>query len=58
MKNSQDAEAVISFTGTDDAYYYEVYAQVDGQWILLTGSSNTRIYLPQLGRSAQSEGRT
>ncbi|WP_421366393.1 endo-beta-N-acetylglucosaminidase [Streptococcus suis] len=58
LKNAQDAEAVISFTGTDDADYYEVYAQVDGQWKLLTGSSNTRIYLPQLVRSAQAEGRT
>ncbi|MFX4000040.1 GH85 family endohexosaminidase C-terminal domain-containing protein, partial [Streptococcus suis] len=58
MKNAQDAEAVISFTGTDDSDYYEVYAQVYGPWKLLTGSSNTKIYLPQLVSSAHAEGRT
>ncbi|MFX3931152.1 GH85 family endohexosaminidase C-terminal domain-containing protein, partial [Streptococcus suis] len=47
LKNAQDAEAVISLTGTDDADYYEVYAQVDGQRKLLTGSTNTKIYITQ-----------
>lgn len=57
LKNAQEAEAVIQFKGTADADYYEVYAQDEGQWKLLTGSSSTTIYLPALTRSAGAEGR-
>lgn len=58
LKNAQEAEAVLQFKGSVAADYYEVYQQDQGRWQLLTGSSNSTIYLPKITRSADSSGQT
>lgn len=58
LKNAQEAEAVLQFKESADADYYEVYQQDQGRWQLLTGSSNSTIYLPKITRSADSSGQT
>ena len=56
LKNAQEAEAIIDFVGSPEADYYEVYAKDEGVWKILTGSSNTTIYLQKLTRSSSEEG--
>ncbi|WP_172931398.1 bacterial Ig-like domain-containing protein [Streptococcus sp. 10824] len=56
LKNAQEAEAVVQFTGHKDADFYEVYEKDGDAWRLLTGSSATTIYLPKVSRSASATG--
>ena len=56
LKNAQEAEAIVSFEEVPQADYYEVYAKVGDDWKLLTASSNTSIYLPNLYRPSQASG--
>ena len=58
LKNAQEAEAVIQFSGNQDADFYEVYEKDGDNWRLLTGSSASTIYLPKVSRSANATGRT
>lgn len=58
LKNAQEAEAVVQFTGNQDADFYEVYEKDGDNWRLLTGSSASTIYLPKVSRSANATGRT
>ncbi|EIC76548.1 endo-beta-N-acetylglucosaminidase [Streptococcus oralis] len=58
LKNSQEAEAVVQFSGNQDADFYEVYEKDGDNWRLLTGSSASTIYLPKVSRSANATGRT
>ena len=39
LKNAQEAEAVVQFSGNQDADFYEVYEKDGNNWRLLTGSS-------------------
>lgn len=57
LKNAQEAEAIVQFKASDGADYYEIYQQNGNDWQLLTGSSNTSIYLPKITRSATSQGK-
>ena len=41
LKNAQEAEAIVQFTGNKDADFYEVYEKDGDAWRLLTGSSAT-----------------
>ena len=54
LKNAQEAEAIVQFTGNKDADFYEVYEKDGDAWRLLTGSSATTIYLPKVSRSASA----
>ncbi|MBZ1352506.1 bacterial Ig-like domain-containing protein [Streptococcus sp. LPB0406] len=56
LKNAQEAEAIVQFTGNKDADFYEVYEKDGDAWRLLTGSSATTIYLPKVSRSASATG--
>lgn len=56
LKNAQEAEAIVQFTGNKDADFYEVYKKDGDAWRLLTGSSATTIYLPKVSRSASATG--
>lgn len=56
LKNAQEAEAIVQFTGNKDADFYEVYEKDGDAWRLLTGSSATTIYLPKVSRSANATG--
>ena len=56
LKNAQEAEAIVQFTGNKDADFYEVYEKDGDTWHLLTGSSATTIYLPKVSRSASATG--
>ncbi|MBZ2106778.1 endo-beta-N-acetylglucosaminidase [Streptococcus mitis] len=56
LQNAQEAEAVLRFKGDQAADYYEVYAKNGDEWKLLTGSSNTNIYVPNLSRDANQKG--
>ena len=56
LKNAQEAEAIVQFTGNKDADFYEVYEKDGDTWRLLTGSSATTIYLPKVSRSASATG--
>jgi len=56
LKNAQEAEAIVQFTGNKDADFYEVYEKDGDAWHLLTGSSATTIYLPKVSRSASATG--
>lgn len=56
LKNAQEAEAIVQFTGNKDADFYEVYEKDGDAWRLLTGSSATTIYLPKVSRSATATG--
>ena len=56
LKNAQEAEAVVQFSGHKDADFYEVYEKDGDSWRLLTGSSATTIYLPKVSRSASATG--
>ena len=56
LKNAQEAEAIVQFTGNKDADFYEVYEKDGDAWRLLTGSSATTIYLPKVRRSASATG--
>lgn len=56
LKNAQEAEAIVQFTGNKDADFYEVYEKNGDAWRLLTGSSATTIYLPKVSRSASATG--
>ena len=56
LKNAQEAEAVVQFSGHKDADFYEVYEKDGDTWRLLTGSSATTIYLPKVSRSASATG--
>ncbi len=58
LKNAQEAEAVVQFTGNQDADFYEVYEKDGDNWRLLTGSSASTIYLPKVSRSANATGTT
>ena len=58
LKNAQEAEAVIQFSGNQDADFYEVYEKDGDNWRLLTGSSASTIYLPRVSRSANATGST
>ncbi|WP_061587531.1 endo-beta-N-acetylglucosaminidase [Streptococcus oralis] len=58
LKNAQEAEAVVQFSGNQDADFYEVYEKDGDNWRLLTGSSASTIYLPKVSRSANATGRT
>ena len=58
LKNAQEAEAVVQFSGNQDADFYEVYEKDGDNWRLLTGSSASAIYLPKVSRSANATGRT
>ena len=58
LKNAQEAEAVVQFTGNQDADFYEVYEKDGDNWRLLTGSSASTIYLPKVRRSANATGTT
>ena len=56
LKNAQEAEAIVQFSGNKDADFYEVYEKDGDAWRLLTGSSATTIYLPKVSRSASATG--
>lgn len=56
LKNAQEAEAIVQFTGNKNADFYEVYEKDGDTWRLLTGSSATTIYLPKVSRSASATG--
>ena len=56
LKNAQEAEAIVQFTGNKDADFYEVYEKDGDTWRLLTGSSATTIYLPKVSRSSSATG--
>ena len=58
LKNAQEAEAVVQFSGNQDADFYEVYEKDGDNWRLLTGSSASTIYLPKVSRSANATGTT
>ena len=58
LKNAQEAEAVVQFSGNQDADFYEVYEKDGDNWRLLTGSSTSTIYLPKVSRSANATGTT
>lgn len=58
LKNAQEAEAVVQFSGNQDADFYEVYEKDGDNWRLLTGSSASTIYLPKVSRSANTTGTT
>ena len=47
LKNAQEAEAIVQFTGNKDADFSQVYEKDGDAWRLLTGSSATTIYLPK-----------
>lgn len=58
LKNAQEAEAVVQFSGNQDADFYEVYEKDGDNWRLLTSSSASTIYLPKVSRSANATGTT
>ena len=55
---SGDSEAIVEFDKVEGADYYVAYAQKDGGWEFLQGSSSNIMYLPNLKRSETMTGKT